>query len=57
MKLHASKTTDAQRGKSVVVFQAAKRALHGTPAPVEIAEPTSVARDARVEASCFPPRN
>jgi hypothetical protein len=40
-----------QRGKSVVVFQVAKRALYGCASTVEAAEPLRMARDAREQAT------
>jgi hypothetical protein len=46
---HPLQATDAERGESVIVLQASELALDGNAAPVQIAEPLSVASDAREE--------
>src|SRR4051812_19259445 len=47
VKPDALQSPDAQRRESVVVLQAAELALNGRAAAVEVAEPLTVARDAR----------
>jgi len=51
VKADALQAASAKRSQSVVVLQASELALNGNPAPVEIAEPLSVASDAGEQAT------
>lgn len=55
MKCDPLKATHAERGEAVFVLQATERALDGSSATVEVAEPLAFTRDQRVKPRCLPP--